>query len=706
MKNSKPKFIKIATPLVMCSALLIACSDTTEENSSTSKPAIAEAESLSTIGNQEVASVIKDKVTYSDEDYYTDWDNATSIKLEGDSASFDGNGGVTIDGSTITIRTSGVYEISGKLNDGQIIVNAEDEGTVRLILNGVEIISSTSSPIYVEKAKKTVVSLEEGTTNSLSDGENYVYENSEDDEPNAALFSKDDLTINGDGILVVNGNYNNGIASKDDLRITSGTIQIDAKDDGLMGRDLVAVQDGKITITAGGDGIKSTNDKDTSKAIIAIEGGSFDIKSANDGIQAETSLLIADGDFTITSGNGSPETIETNENNQMPGMPGEMNNPAATTSASTEMDTESTKGIKAAGEIAIGGGTFTIDSLDDAVHSNNSITITGGELEIDTGDDGIHADTSILVKGGHINVTKSYEGVESKTITIADGEIHVNASDDGINIGGGADASGRDFSSTESTEENVLSIIGGYVYVNAMGDGLDSNGSIVMKDGTVIINGPANNNNASLDYDQSFNIDGGLLIATGSAGMAMATSEDSAQSTVMMTYTETQAAGTVLQLEDSNGDALLTFAPGKDFQSVVISSPQLAENDAYTLHWGGTATGDENDGLYTKAKYQGATNKVEFTISDTVTWLNESGVTEQATTHHGTGGPGGIGGNPGGGRGDMFADLDEATKEKAQSIIEQQRNGTITQEEAQAQLAELGIELPTGGQMKEPVQPE
>ncbi|MDN4494345.1 carbohydrate-binding domain-containing protein [Ureibacillus aquaedulcis] len=703
MKNRKSNLSKIATPLVMCSALLIACSDTTEENSSTSIPAVAEAESLSTIGNQEIASVIQDKVSYSDDDNYTDWDNATSIKLEGDSASFDGNGGVVIDGSNITIRTSGVYEISGKLNDGQIIVNAEDEGTVRLILNGVEINSSTSAPIFVEKAEKTVVSLEDGTTNTLSDGEDYVYENSDDDEPNAALFSKDDLTINGDGTLIVNGNYNNGIASKDELKVTGGTIQIKAADDGLMGRDLVAVKDGKITITAGGDGIKSTNDKDASKAIIAIEGGTFDIESANDGIQAETSLLIADGNFTITSGGGSPETIETNENNQMPGMPGEMKDTAATTSASTETETESTKGLKAAVEVAIGGGSFTIDTLDDAVHSNNSITITGGVLEVATGDDGIHADTSILTKGGTINVTKSYEGVESKSITIADGEIHVNASDDGINIGGGNDASGRDFAATENTEENVLSINGGYVYVNSMGDGLDSNGSIAMTDGTVIVSGPTNNNNASLDYDQSFNIDGGLLIASGSAGMAMATSEESAQQSIMMTFTETQAAGTVLQLEDSNGESVLTFAPDKDYQSVVISSPQLKKDASYTLSSGGKATGTESDGLFTEANYEGGTNEVDFTISDTVTWLNESGVTEQAATGHGgMGGPGGTAG----GRGDMFADLDEATREKAQSIMEQQRNGTITQEEAQAQLAELGVELPSGGQMKEPVQPE
>ncbi|WP_346234616.1 carbohydrate-binding domain-containing protein [Lysinibacillus telephonicus] len=716
MKKQKSKLFKVAAPL-MCTGLLFGCSNNTEDVDSTSNPAVANAESLSTIGNQEVASVISEKVAYSDEDFYSEWDNATSIKLNGDSATYEGDGGVVIDGSTITIRTSGVYEISGKLNDGQIHVNAEDEETVQLILNGVEINSSTYAPIYIENAEKTIVSLEEGTKNVLTDGEKYVYENSDDDEPNAALFSKDNLTINGSGTLIVNGNYNNGIASKDELRITGGTIQIDAVDDGLMGRDLVAVKDGNITIKAGGDGIKSTNDKDSSKALIAIEGGKFDIESANDGIQAETSLLIADGEFAITSGGGSPETIETNENNRMAppgGMPSsEMTPPAEAdlnaaatspetqteteTAAETEEVTESTKGLKASVEVAIGGGSFTIDSLDDAVHSNNSITITGGDLKVATGDDGIHADISILTKGGSINVTKSYEGVESKTITIADGEIHVNSVDDGINVGGGNDSSGRDFAATENTEENLLSINGGFVYVNATGDGLDSNGSISMTDGTVIVNGPTNNNNGSLDYDQNFEISGGLLIASGSSGMAMATSEKSTQNTIMMTYSETQSAGTLLHLEDGDGNTVITFAPEKDYQSVLISSPQLTKDGSYTLYSGGTATGSESNGLFSNGDYQGGTSVVEFMISDIVTWLNETGITEANTGHGGMGGPGGAGGN----RGDMFSNLDEETRQKVQSIMEQERNGVITQEEAQAQMEELGVELPQRGEPQE-----
>ncbi|MFJ8265609.1 carbohydrate-binding domain-containing protein [Peribacillus asahii] len=693
MKKRKSGFTRITTSLI-CTAVLFGCSNGTESKETDSSQ--TKAESLSTIGNQKIIDVINKKVTYDKDDLYSNWKskNYTSIQLNGTGANAKGDGEVQIDGSTITIKTAGIYVLSGKLNDGQINIDTEDKGTVRLVLNGANITSSDNAPIYVKNAEKTVISLQKGTENHLSDGEKYVYEDSSEDEPDSAIFSKADLTINGSGKLIVNGNYNNGIASKDELRITGGNIQIDAADDGLIGRDLLAVKEGSVTINAGGDGIKSTNDKDSSKGVIAIEGGTFNIKAVNDGIQAETSLLIADGDFTISSGGGSPETIA-NREGSMPGPGQEQDKDQEnTTATSTDTESESAKGLKAAVEVAIGGGALKIDSSDDAVHSNNSITITDGDLNVASGDDGIHADSSILTKGGNITVTKSYEGIESKAITIAEGNIHVNASDDGINVGGGNDGSGMDMQA--DTEDSMLTISGGYAYVNSQGDGLDSNGSISMTDGTVIVSGPTMNGNGSLDYDQSFEMSGGFLIAAGSSGMAQAASEESTQNSVLMTFSETKSAGTVVHLEDSEGNGIVTFKPQKDYQSVFISSPKLKKDTSYTLYSEGSSTGNEKDGLYTDGDYQDGTKVVEFKISDSVTWLDESGVTTAKS------GPGGMGNRgdgqarPEGGTppGDMFGDLDDETKEKAQAIMEKERAGTITREEAQTRLKELGIEFP------------
>ena len=689
MLKKKSRYTKLTASL-MCTALLFGCSNKSSDTSTT-KNSISQvnAESLSTIGNKRIADVISETVVYDKEDLYSDWksEDSTSVQLSGKGADIDGSSGAIADGNIITIKTSGTYVISGKLNDGQIIVDAEDKATVRLVLNGAEINSSTNAPIYVKKAEKTVISLVEGTENLITDGEKYNLEGS-DDEPNAAIFSKDNLTINGTGKLVVKGNYNNGITGKDELKITGGIIDINAADDGLMGRDLLAVKNGDITIKAGGDAVKSTNDKNASKGIIAIEGGTFNLIASNDGIQAETSLLIADGDFAISTGGGSPETIETKENGGP--RPGETDTTTKTTS--TETDSDSAKGLKAGAEVAIGGGKFNIDSLDDAVHSNNSVTINGGKLAIATGDDGIHGDSAVLTKGGDITIRKSYEGIESKVITIADGDIQVNASDDGINIGGGMDASNTDMQST-SSENSLLTINGGNVYVNAQGDGLDSNGSISMTGGTVIVSGPTNDGNGPLDYDQTFDMSGGFLIAAGSSGMAQATSEDSKQYSMLMTYPETLKAGTILHLEDSKGNTIATFAPEKDYQSVVLSSPKLKKDGKYALYSGGSATGNEANGYYVDGKYSGGTKVVEFTIAESVTWLNESGITTAKT-----GGPGGGGQTPpdGGNRGDMFSNLDDATKAKAQAILEKERAGTITREEAQAQLKELGIDFPAG----------
>ena len=170
-----------------------------------------------------------------------------------------------------------------------------------------------------------------------------------------------------------------------------------------------------------------------------------------------------------------------------------------------------------------------------------------------------------------------------------------------------------------------------------------------MTGGTVIVNGPTNNGNGALDYDENFEISGGVLIAAGSSGMAMATSEDSSQQTILMTYPETQSAGTTLHLEDSEGNEIVTFAPAKDYQSVVISSPKLTKDASYTLYSGGSTSSKASDGLFEAGDYKDGTKVVEFTIADTVTWLDETGITTAKTSGPGgMGGPGGMEGRPGG----------------------------------------------------------
>ncbi|TWT27146.1 carbohydrate-binding domain-containing protein [Planomicrobium sp. CPCC 101110] len=705
----KKKTFKMAA-VALSASLLFACSNKEDSDVTVASAAATE----------EVQTQVEAAVNYSDDDQYSAVENFETIQLNGTEADFDSSAAVIFDDNTLTIKAGGTYVLSGSLDNGQISIDSEDKKTVRLVLDGVEINSSDTSAINVVNAKKTVISLEEGTENVLSDGEEYVFEDSDADEPNAAIFSKDDLTINGSGRLVVNGNYNNGITSKDELKITGGDIQITAVDDGLMGRDLVAVKDGTIAIEVGGDGIKSSNDEEAAKGTIAIEGGKFSIVSGNDGIQSTASVYITDGAYTIAAGGGSPETIAPSG-----GMMRASQEEAETTDETAEETaSDSAKGIKAVTNLAVSGGTFAIDSLDDAVHSDGDVAISGGEWTIAAGDDGIHANNAALVAGGTIEVAKSNEALEADNITVNDGTLVLTAADDGINVSGGStmmpggmarETDAAESSTTDEAEaieeaeadaaaeeelESKLTVNGGFVSVNAAGDGLDSNGSIEITGGTVLVDGPTENMNGSLDYDGSLMMEGGLLIAAGSSGMLQAASEESAQSSVVMTFPETQAPGTLVHIEDSAGNEIATFAPAKEFQAIFISSPDLMADSSYTLFTGGTSTGTEANGLYQDGTYEGGTQIVDFTITETVSWVDENGITEAGIGSMGGGMRSGTGTPPEGGMGGMFEGLDEESKAKMQEITQQVMDGTLTQEEAEAHMAELGLEFPDRGAAK------
>lgn len=576
---------------------------------------------------------------FSDTDLDDSWSqDDNQIELSGDSATVTGSGASVSDG-IITISQAGTYVISGTLNDGQIIVDTGDNDKVKLVLNGAALKCLNSSPIYVQNADKVVITLAAGTENTVADGENYVYTDVAEEEPDSVIFSKDDLTINGSGSLTVNASFNDGIKSKDDLKIAGGSITVSSIDDGIMGKDSVQIIGADITVLAEGDGIKSTEDTDAEKGFIVLETGNYTITSESDAIQAETGLTITGGTFNLITGGGSA-----NASTQTGGGWGMWGG-----NTSTDDTSDSAKAIKAGGDIQISGGSFTIDSSDDSVHSNANISVSGGEFAISSGDDGIHADTSLTIEDGNILISQSYEALESASITINGGEIDVTASDDGINVAGGADSSamgGRpgQNSFTESGSY-LLTISGGTIYMDASGDGLDSNGSIVMTGGTVIVNGPTDSGNGALDYNSSFTLSGGLLVASGSSGMAQNVSPDSGQCSVLL-YTGSIEAGTVLSLQDSGGNEIVTFSPTKAFQCIAISSPDLVTGKDYTLYNGGASTGTEKGGLYTGGSYSGGSGLITFTLSSTVQTAAADGVSTG-----GMGGGFGGGMQQGGGRG-------------------------------------------------------
>lgn len=613
---------------------LTACSTAAQSDDQTSAWVIEQsAQAVAT--SQEAAAAGTYAEEYDADDLNDSLEDPTMalIKLEGDSISFEGSG-ASVDGSTITITAPGVYSISGTLDDGQILVDSAVDGTLRLILNGATINNSTSAPIFINNADKVVITLADGTQNYVSDGSTYVYASADINEPNAAIFSNDDLTFNGSGSLTVNANYNNGIQTDDDLKIISGTFMVKAVHDGIKGKDSITIKDGTLTVNAGADGLQSDNDQEADKGAILIESGTFNIIAALDGMQAETNLSIYGGTFTIASGGGSANSINPSNAGGDRMQP---NDQVATAS------TESMKGLKAGANILIAGGVFNIDSADDSLNSNGTIALDEGELNLTSGDDGMHANTSLTINGGTLNIAKSYEGIESALITINSGTLHITSSDDGINVAGGNDASalGDRPGQNEFTANSAyyLYINDGYIYIDAGGDGLDSNGSIDMNGGTVIVSGPTSDGNGALDYQGTFTLDGGFLVAAGSAGMAMTPSADSTQYSVLVNFTAQVSAGTLLHFETSTGEEIVTFIPGKVYQSILISTPAIQNGDTLNLYYGGTSTGTLLDGLYTGGSYSDGTLVTTLEISSVVTGSGGSGML-----------PGG-GGKPGGGRG-------------------------------------------------------
>lgn len=661
--------------------------------------------------------------------------------------------GVSISGNIITITKEGTYVFSGALSEGQIVVDA-DSAKVQLVLDNADITCASSAAIYVKNADKTFITLAEGSENILMN--TAEYEAIDDNNIDAVIFSKDDLTLNGKGTLTINSEYGHGIVSKDDLKLVGGICNITAKAHALSGKDSVRIAAGTYNLTSGKDGIHSENADDDEKGFVYIASGDFTIESTGDGIDASYVVQIDDGDFDITAGNGAENATKTHKDipgggagdNMGGGAPGgdkpsgeapsgeapsggpssdsdsgkqtgqtppdkpdgdsfdgsrpdekasdnagsqtsqtppdksgkdtsdvqqsDKNSQSkdaadsttasgassdtdseAASSTSSDTDSTSTKGIKSDGALYVNGGTFTINSADDAFHSNSDVTINDGTYTISSGDDGMHADSALLVNGGTITVTESYEGLEGLNITINDGKIEITASDDGMNAAGGNDASGfggrggdgfkgmqapdaaqkpddtsdntsdntqkpNDTSDTAQTTGNItvaaqksdsasdtaqdtdaasedemwMVINGGYVHVLAGGDGLDSNGDLTINGGEVYVDGPSDNGNSAIDYGEksSFYINGGTVVAVGSSGMAEDVSSDSKQQVAFVKLDSQADAGDVT-LKDADGNEIISYTAKKKYDCVIISTADMKEGQTYTL----SASGNESE---------------------------------------------------------------------------------------------------------------
>lgn len=470
------------------------------ESSSTEQSKTESEQPISTAGSSDMFTDKDMEIGYNEE-------TSTWITLSGDNASSNSDT-VQVSGSTVTITDAGTYILSGSLEDGMIIVNAEDTDKVQLVLKGVQITSSTSAAIYVLQADKVFITTASGTQNTLVNGGEYVA--IDDNNIDGMIFSKSDLTLNGDGTLTISTDVGHGIVSKDDLVITSGTYNITAASHGISGKDSVRIANGTYTIESGKDGIHAENTEDSSMGFLYVGGGTFDITAGGDGMSASSYLQIENGTFTITSGEGSASVSTTNSTTEF----GQSSSLQAETTT-TQNDTISQKGIKADENISITSGTFNLDSADDAIHAANEISIAAGEFNIASGDDAIHSDSSVVIEDGSFKISDCYEGVEGLSITVDGGTFDITSEDDGLNAGGGNDSSG--FGGRMSQQDEFSTSSGGFITINngsltivSTGDCIDSNGDLTINGG--VLNLTCNGSgNTALDCDGSYTNNGGEI---------------------------------------------------------------------------------------------------------------------------------------------------------------------------------------------------
>lgn len=621
--------IQILAILMASSMILSACSSSDNtSNANDTTPEIGM--SLKTVSLGDSFSQTED--TSSNESQTTD---IIDITLNNDTILCDSSN-VSIDGSTLTITSGGSYSISGTLEDGQIVVDCSDSDKVNIILNGVDISCSSTSPIYINNADKTIITLSDSSDNTITDSRNAKTDDDTDkDISGSAIYSKDDLTINGNGNLTVTGNYNNGIVCKNDLKLSGGNINVKALNNGIKGSDSVTIKnDVSIDISCDGDGIKTdydtTSNKD--KGYIDIESGNITIKSIGDCLKADTYITIDNGTFDLTSNGGY--TNGTSHNNDMGGMtpPNDFNpNQDNQNSSDSSSDSETTlksKNISADGDITINSGTFNLNASNDCIHSNSNIIINDGTFTINAGSKGIHSDYDCTINSGNIEVQNSYEGIEGTNIYVNDGTINITSSDDGFN------ACDNTETATGSNGFNVssnayLEFNGGYTYVNASGDGLDSNGDIKFNGGVVVVEGPTISANGPLDCGDDNNIitiDGGTLIAGGAIGMFEIPDSTSTQNTIYSVSTSAKAGDTIV-LADENNNVISAIKTSKDMSGVIFSSKDIETGKTYHIYVNPTYNGSFDEyGLASGGTCSDGTDIGSVEVTSTVNQIGSGSV--------------------------------------------------------------------------------
>lgn len=531
----KSNMIKSATSITLLAALaLTGCSATSASNTSaTATSATSTSASSTSDTTSKVADTfstdVKNGEKLAEDTHYSakdvTWDSSSEVAI--DLSNPTATDGVTVSDGVITITKAGNYKLTGTYS-GQIKVEAADSDMVRLILNNATITNSTGAAINVVEADEVVIYTASGTTNTVSDGSSYS--DTASGSPDAAIYSKSDLTLAGEGTLKVEGKYEEGIHTTDGLVIASGTLEVSAANTGIKGKDYVDILDGTITVTATKDGIKATNDTDGNRGWVRLSGGTVNISAGDDGFKAERVLEISGGTLNITQSN---------------------------------------EGIEAQ-YINILDGTVNVTSSDDGINASYSTTSTSTESTTATS-------TKQSAQGGQNSAPQAPSG--------STGQAPAGGGQAPSGTMGQPPAGGGMGGGTFEVVDATINIAGGTVTVNANGDGIDSNGTATLSGGTLIVNGPFTGGNASLDTNSDLLLNGATVTAGNSGDMFEAPSTNSTSGYVKISNVSNLSAGTTVQVADSSGNVVANYkVTNSNTALILVSSSKITKGESYTVY--------------------------------------------------------------------------------------------------------------------------
>lgn len=471
--------------------------------------------------------------------------------------------GVTITDEAVVFTVAHTYILKGTLNNMYIKIDIDKDEKMQLVLDTVTINAPNFAAIYGYQMDALKLTLAENSTNILSNGNGFSTD--EDIKVDGTVFSRDDLVINGTGVLMLQSSDGNGIVGKDDVTIAGGDFTVTSTKHGIEANDSVRIKDTNLVIQSGSDGIQAENTESKELGFVYIVNSNVNIDAKNDGIQSSSIVQIDATTLNVTTYDGV-DTLE---------------------SLLSKSD-ESYKGIKSAGDIILLSGSFNLNTADDSIHANGNITINQGTYTIRSLDDGIHADKILTIVNPEISIYESYEGLEAKDIVINGGTISIDSRDDGMNATDGSSVSGEAATRSQGqnpagqAEDATITINGGLIVIRAGGDGIDSNGNVTVNAGSISVSAPANKQEGGLDYDGTAVINGGVVVITGSSSMSQ-NFANATQGSILLNLQETIAAGTEIVVKKSDGTTIIDTVSQDNYSAILISDSSFSLGTTLTI---------------------------------------------------------------------------------------------------------------------------